>query len=950
MFKGYPALCSVTIIILLALGCSSGGGTPVTPDNPVMKSSGHTPNQQILLGLYNIELDGKSGTVNVTPLRGPAFQVNVVQYLQPPAGNPANLGISFNPDGSDIPNGIFDLDVSITHPFPGSNMRGFDVRGIVFGVKGTQLSQFDYEVQYPKPNELRLLNADGYTRWWNAVEFLTPGLFGYTPPLMGNAQPKATVNGYKYFADGLGADDPLALDTAIRGTFSTQDELDDPNTLTRQYIIKFPTPGGTPVVKFSYAILSSFAPPDPGNPPPADVDAYPLEANSPEAYQLSVLTVPSSTAYWTSTQSGGDLILNVEIYDWQALENSAGVADEIGMVRMESPTLWDGLIDPIASGIPIGTSNPTSSAWMVEIKDVTPTDQFQEIFLTVQSADPTSYAPPIPGAGIYPGGAVLSAYQIFTLDLPGNSAPVIGDIFGPLKYVDSIQLMYTLASMNDLQDGMNLTVEWDFDGDGIFEDDEDGSNTNMTGTFTFTGEDDFFVQCRVFDTAMEYSDSNVLIVEPMSLPFSDPMDETTETLWTVENGIFDIHSASLEWNVQNDHWATGSSSSGNYQDYMNTTLISPMIPTGVIDTLTITVTHRYKTENNLDDCRVYYRLNSGSWATLSSLYSGTSPGHPAYMDLVLELTGFTPGDFFELGFAFDTDSSITYQGWDVTHLTVIDNKPPDIDGIWGPTTVDSTGPWAYSTSATDLDGIASYMWSLEAEGVDPVYDDPGDGMGSVDLTFPGDGNWEVCVEVTDNGDPQLSSTFGPYDVYAFFAITDAFFTDDFDEDTGAWTYTGGTGDGSYQDFWHIETGNSLISNVGPDGCFAETASPPIEKTASRDILFPDSADETSFRMLHILGTESGGGAGVPYDGQWVTIDGVLIEPVFGFLYDDHDGEWDHGYFVGYTGSYVTSTFQLGTAYNDGLDHTLTFHQLSSDTSSNCGDGWQIGIVEFWLVD
>ena len=951
MSKGNLALSTMCILILLALGCSSGGSSPVAPGAEPLRASVHQSGWQTLLGLYEIEVDAAGGTANIVPLRGPEFQINVVKFLQPPAGNPANLGVKVNPDGTDIPNGIIDLDISITHPFPGSNLRGFDVRGIVLGDKGTEVSQFDYEVQYPKPSELRVLNADGYTRWWNAVEFLTPGLFGYTPTFLGKGNPKSTVNGYKYFADGLGASDPMNLDIAARGTFSTQTDAGDPNTLTREYILKFPVVGGVPQIKFRYAICASFAACDPGTPPPAPIDTFPPEANCQEPYQVSVTVDPGSTAYWTSTGSGGDLIMNIEIFDWQAPDNPEGVPGEIGQVRLESPTLWTGLKDPIASGTPIPTTNPTSSAWQVEIKKVIPTDAFQDVFITVQSADPTSYEPPVPGSGIYPGGAVLSAYFLATLELPGNSPPQIGTISGPDKFVPGVQLKYKLSSASDLQDGSNLSIEWDFDNDGVFADDEDGSDTNLLGSYTFTGDQTCYVQCRVYDTALAYTDSNVLTVEPMSLPFIDPMDTTTEGLWTVQNGIFDVHYASIQWNVQNDHWSTSSSSTGYYQDDMNTTLISPILPAGDEDTVTITISHRYNTESGFDTCVVYYRKNGGSWTALSGAYTGISVTYPQYEDTVLSLGGLSPGDSFEIAFSFDSDSSVSgYPGWDITNVSVIDNKPPVIQGIYGPTDVDSLGPWAYSTVATDLDGIASYMWSVEQPAVPPVYDDPGDGMGGINVTFPADGKFDIWVQVTDAGDPPLSSTFGPYQVIVFFTNPDAFFSDHFDSDTGAWSYTGGIDSGSYQDFWHIETANSILSNVGPDGCYAETSTQPTEKTASIDITFPDdSVNETRFRMLHQLATESGGGM-QPYDGQWVTLDGDLIEPSYGFLYDDSGGDWAHGYFVGYTDGYETSTFYLGTTYNDGLEHTLTFHSLSADMTSNCDGGWQVDYVELWQVE
>jgi hypothetical protein len=96
----------------------------------------------------------------------------------------------------------------------------------------------------------------------------------------------------------------------------------------------------------------------------------------------------------------------------------------------------------------------------------------------------------------------------------------------------------------------------------------------------------------------------------------------------------------------------------------------------------------------------------------------------------------------------------------------------------------------------------------------------------------------------------------------------------------------------------------------------------------------------------------GGPDAAPWDGQWVTIDGNVVDPSYGFLYDDKGGAWSHGYFIGLTGGPVVSTFVLDTTYNDGLQHTLTLHQESYDTATNCApmEGWQIEYLELWLND
>jgi hypothetical protein len=667
---------------------------------------------------------------------------------------------------------------------------------------------------------------------------------------------------------------------------------------------------------------------------------------------------PESTIYYNPSQAGGDLLLKIGIYDWQALENPAGIGGEVNDVWLESPTLFPNPIELFSNGTLLMSENQTASVWEIEITDVTPESNSDEILISARSKDPTTYAPP--GISIYPGAAVLSGYSLFTLDIPENTPPEVGKIKGPNKYAPGVSLEYKIGKATDIQDGPNVFIDWDFDGDGIFADDEDGSNTDKSGSYAFPGPGEYTIQCRVTDTIGAYTDSETFMVSPISIPYIDNMDSGTAGLWTVENGLFGTHDPSppLEWNQQEDFWGSGDPTSPNYSNYMNTMLQSPVIPAGTMDTATLQISHRYDTESGFDSGQIYYKLNGGPWTVMSGIFEGTSPGYPAFQNWTYEVGGLSEGDLLQFGFQFESDSSVaTYDGWDVTYFQIIDNQPPEITEIQGPTTPDTLGPIAYTTVATDLDGIASYMWSLESSGTPPVYDDPGDSMGHFDAYFPADGNYWIEVEVTDAGDPPLSATFGPYEVSVFSINDNAFYQEDFSSDTGDWAYAGGLGDGSYQDFWHIDLGMEELSNLGADDCYAEHSGidPPletIEKKASVSIIFPDSTVETHLKLVHTVNGEPGGGV-QPYDGQWVTLDGNVIDPTFGYLYSDNGGSWPHGYFSGDSGFNVISTWVLGTDYNDGLPHTLTFHQYSSDTTSNCYppySGWQVTYIEAWLFE
>lgn len=945
-----PKCCYVLLLIffLFIIESCSKSTDIVSPSFKSNSKLAPLTSHQKLLGLFDISINIESKDIEIIPLRLPEFMTNIVAFLQPPKGNPINLKVKLNADKSDPPNGLFSLDISITHPFPGTNFRGFDVRAIVMGM-GSQISQFDPDIQYPKPNELRLINADGYTRWWNPVEFPSPGLFGYTTGILSIGNPKCTVNGYKYYCDNLGPTDPVKYDLTTRGTFSTVDSSGKANSLTREHLIQFPVTGGTPTVQFRYAICASFLPPAPGTPPPAPVNKYPIDANCAEAFDISVSVDPSSTAYYNSFQAGGDLVLNIEIFDWQALENPDGISGEINAVRIESPTMWTGLIDPISSGIQMQSAYDMSSVWQVEIPNVKPASEKQDIFITVQSSDPSTYAPPGSSSAIYPGGAILAAYDLVTIVLPVNTPPEVGSISGPQKFAQGVQLEYSLSSMNDLQDGPNLKVTWDCNNDGNFNDDEDGSDTNKKGKFTFGDNQIYYIQCRITDTQGAFSDSNILKVEPISLPYFDPMDASTSALWKVENNVFGFHGAKIQWNIQTDHWSTSSPVSGFYEPFMDTMLISPEIPAGKKDTNTVVISHRFQTEPYWETCSIYYRINKSYWQSTGLVFEGQNLKYPDYEDFSIIIDGLSQDDRVQIGFYFNSDSLGQYKGWDITEFTMMDNEPPVIEGIFGPKSVNSPGPWTYSTIATDLDGISSYSWSVEPKYSQPIYDDPGDGSGNINITFPASGDFDIYVKATDSGNPPLSSVAGPYTVTVYSANPNAFYFENFDTDPGSWIYTGGISSGSYQDFWHIDTTKSWLSNVGPDGCYAESSILPIAKSAAIQVLFPVSTKEALLKIKHKLKVDFGG-ISQPWDGQWVTIDDKVVSPSYGYLYYDKDGAWAHGYFVGDTKGWVISTFVLGIEYNDGLYHKIAFNSYSCDTSSNCFplEGWQIDYIELWL--
>ncbi|MFH1676722.1 MAG: hypothetical protein ABIC40_06820, partial [bacterium] len=411
---------AILILLFFALitGCSGGGGNPITPGaggdlsltgaNSFIRDYDGT---RVVWGLWQTEFNTETGKFKVIPLRDAVFHVNIVNQLQAPNPPGIKLGVnSFNPT-----EGYIDLNITITHPYPNSNLRVFDVRGIFMGSGNMENSKFDSGVSWPASDGFRVLNADGYSRWWNAKEFTSPGLFGYTPGSLGFPfTPQATVNPYKYFADVLGPDDPVVpnVNQSNRGTFST--DLTPPSN-TRNYKIRFPKNGGNPVYLTQYAIDASYANPTGSSPKPKPIGDYPLDANAPEAFRINANTTGTTAYYLDNTNNGGSVKLNLEIFDWGAPTNPFGIDGEIESITVESPTLFNSPVDvPVSS---FAGSQDTSGIFQVTIDNVHPSSlENQEVFITVRSKSPTTYESPT-GFPAYPEDALLAAYALVEIPI-----------------------------------------------------------------------------------------------------------------------------------------------------------------------------------------------------------------------------------------------------------------------------------------------------------------------------------------------------------------------------------------------------------------------------------------------------------------------------------------------------------------------------------------------------
>jgi len=304
--KYHPALTLIFVFLILATnGCS--GTDPVTPvgsdfQNSIINSA-HPGTS--LWSYYSVVIDPDTETVTANLNRDLLYSLNVNVFLNK---NPATISFEFNgvtpgPGYLDV-----DLNVSITHPIPEKEkFNGYDVRGVLVG-NGSAVMIDDPEITYPILGiDQYLLNADGYTRWFNKVEFYVQGLFGFTPGIYGTPalEGTATINGYKYFADGLGPyDDVYETLKENDGVFISG------STNTRNYVIRFPVPD--PGLKFDYAVIADWSG---GNP-----EDHPSHAAEAVAASIEF----TRDIFYSETAGGsGDLEFNLGITNWNNQQPSS---------------------------------------------------------------------------------------------------------------------------------------------------------------------------------------------------------------------------------------------------------------------------------------------------------------------------------------------------------------------------------------------------------------------------------------------------------------------------------------------------------------------------------------------------------------------------------------------------------------------------------------------------
>jgi len=452
-------ITAVLVALVLAAGCSGGGDSTITPGmDPLVSAESSTGNgtRTHLWGYWDIYIDPDNMTAEIVADRSVMFTANVTKPLNKKVDG---IQISFN----GLTNyGTYidaDLDLSVTHPFPGNpGINGYDVRGLFMG-DGSAVMDFNSDLTYPVDGVDQIMipdegdtfgGPDGYTRWFNYPEFTLggPALFSYTP---GNfASPSfegtATLCGYKYFADHLGATDDLwdwlILNSSANGVFSSG------ATNTRNYYIRFPLSKG---LIYGYAIIANWEGVEPMYHP----------SNADEAISVDIAD-NSDVWYLDSMDFGGDLNLDISVFDWN--EHTASTVMDDYTIWIESNVLTDAyMLD--ATEMEPTVVDDHAYTFHVEIPVDTVTDlEGNEYWVIVETAD-YDYTNPF-GAPNLADTDNLTGFFRFPLTVSGEAPCTVPEVLAidPAVVPHGATLDDVVISCAMVEDGACLMASLLLDG------------------------------------------------------------------------------------------------------------------------------------------------------------------------------------------------------------------------------------------------------------------------------------------------------------------------------------------------------------------------------------------------------------------------------------------------------------------------------------------------------
>ncbi|MFC1656795.1 hypothetical protein ACFL14_02460 [Patescibacteria group bacterium] len=319
------SIIAIVFLLLAVTSCTAGKDNAITtPDLQIADHQSSTTNTY-LLGYWDFYWDGSE--FEIVPIRSADWALNILRFLEPPVLTGLNIGwLEVDPDGLGN-NDIMDVELVIDHPLNGlPQYNVFDTWGIIISDGDTydfieQTELYDPEgfnippmgnddIRIAGPDDIQLLNADGYSTLFNQYEYENPGtgnyLFYYIDGLMIPAGDlNATLNPYKYFGDGISTNQyPLTYPPSSRGVFRHY------KVNSRMYRLQRGDGKSwwTPDFHFSYAVCVHWNEPN-GSVFPADANA-----DCPIFLQWPTQGKPGITGL---TTQGGLATVECKVHDWQ---------------------------------------------------------------------------------------------------------------------------------------------------------------------------------------------------------------------------------------------------------------------------------------------------------------------------------------------------------------------------------------------------------------------------------------------------------------------------------------------------------------------------------------------------------------------------------------------------------------------------------------------------------